>query len=269
MAEKSVSIDWPVADYVHWIKNPGQFEWTAFKLRSAEFYIDTLAVIGERHGFDRLAGVEMALDAGLAALSGAFDASIAELIESIELHCSQGGAVLPWLPVPQHEYGWNACNTTILPHFTGHAVIGNQIKSLRARLKPALRRRPDKGWLTELRDLRNRSTHHTTLSRHYAARVGGTNPGTDCRIILSDGSAVHPVDYLRGAREHLLDLTAQVEGLSNYFRRYGTPTASIEGERMKDGDTLSATIYSLTAAANVGMPNTSLTIDGANGEVTV
>ncbi len=225
MAIEAVSIDWPVVNCVEWINNPGQFEWVAFKLKSAEFYTNALHLLGQGHGFDRLAGVEMALDAALAALSGAFDAAVAELTESIELHCSQDDVTLPWTPIPRHEYGWRSCNSQILPHFVRHPLIGTRVKDLRATVEQALRRQPDKGWLTELRDLRNRSTHHTTLSRHYDARVGGTNPGTDCCIILSNDTSVHPVTYLRHTREQLLALTAQIEGVSNYFRRYGVPTA--------------------------------------------
>ena len=247
MVSETVSVCWPVVHYVEWVDNPGQFEWTAFKLKSAEFYIRTLSLVGNQHGFDRLAGVEMALDAALAALSSSFDAAIAELIESIELHCSQNGVALAWIPVPEHEYGWPACKSRILPNFAEHPVIGDRVKGLRTTLDSALRRRPDKGWLTELRDLRNRSPHHTTLSRHFDDRVGGANPGTDCRIILSHGTA-DPVEYLRGAYEQLLDLTGQIKDVSNYFRRYRIPSP-IDGEKMRGDETLNATIYSLTAAA--------------------
>ena len=79
----TLRVDWPIGPEVdEWVGASGARGWVAFKLKSGGFHIDTLEAVGEARGFSRLVGVEMSLDAALAALCGAFDASVGGLIEA-------------------------------------------------------------------------------------------------------------------------------------------------------------------------------------------
>lgn len=241
MTENELAVGWPVSHYTDWIGNPGQFQWMAFKLKSGAFYIDILEALGAEHGFDRLTGVEMALDGALSALSGAYDAAVAELIESIERHCAQDDAVLPWMPIPEHEYGWIACDG-ILKNFREHPVVGQRVKDLRRTVRAALKRSAGaRGWLTELRDLRNRSTHRTTLKRNQAVFVGSGPTRHEWSIIVGDGQAEDPVRYLRRAMSMVVELTSEIVTLASFFSRYGVPTPL---------DTVSSTVQATPARAS-------------------
>jgi len=136
--------------------------WTDLKLRSARWYVETLRTLAAEAGSDRYAGVEMALDGALANLSGAVDAALARLVRAMEL---QLGAP----PAPDRQLGPGTLR--------GLLRQGGQAPSaaaLEAALDGAASGTP-RGWLAQVRRLRNRSTHQTTLPRHHD-RAGGTGP---------------------------------------------------------------------------------------------
>jgi len=83
--------------------------WVRYKLRSAEWYIQALELVGEEVGFDRYVGVEMALDGALASLCGAFDAAVGGLIHASEEYQSKQGMTQRRTSINRvapHKYNW-------------------------------------------------------------------------------------------------------------------------------------------------------------------
>lgn len=208
----------------------------AFKLKSANFYIDILETIGKEDGFSRLAGIEMALDRALAALRGAFDASVAGVTRSTVDHFRQGqrGAPLPWTEVPEHLYKWRHCTEVIRYLQPQVARVWRRGSHERGGWRTSCEGRRSLGWLVELQDLRNRTVHQQSIARHIGALAGSSEPA-DWALIVGgrtnkDGSKhperpEGPVHYLRAARQRVTNLTAQLVDLAEYVCPNGIPRA--------------------------------------------
>src|SRR4051794_21091488 len=116
--ETSLTIDWPIGpDYSDWVGADGVAAWVSYKLKSASFHIETLSRVGQAHGYARLVGVEMALDAALAALCSAFDASAGGIIYAAERYFTRGipGTPPPWKAMQPFEYNWSNCLKRVVP----------------------------------------------------------------------------------------------------------------------------------------------------------
>lgn len=226
-----VDVAWPVGPhYLDWVGPPGNCEWVAFKVKSAEFHICTLEKVADSAGsFDRWVGVEMALDAALAAMSGAFDAAVAEVFEAAQWVYSLGGTDLPFKRTLAKDYRVSYLVERPMAHLVDDPEITYDISGLLSEIEVALKRTAPIGWLEELRRLRNRSTHHASLPRYIEARVGGTDAGTTYGLTVGGsgdaaGRPENPVIYLRATQVKLDHLLRLMTGLVDYLTPNGVPS---------------------------------------------
>ena len=191
---------WPVGPVYHQLSATGTKNgrpWTEFKLRSAEWYLQTLEILhGRTQELNRLIGEEMAIDGYLAAVSSAFDAATYGLIQAIE----EARQVPPAQKTPQHQINWTtASNLAASPP----AAVLQSAAAVAAALAGSKATQPN-GWLAQARRLRNRSTHMDTIARaqfvpHQAPQL--KVPG------LGD---VAPLPYLRGLVPQIRSLTSDI-----------------------------------------------------------
>jgi hypothetical protein len=177
-----------------------------YKLKSADWYITRLEEVGERLGFDRHVGVEMALDGALAALVGAFDAAVGAVIqaaERFEEQHAQDCGMTPPAPMEPHRYAWKHAKSRLR---TAGAQVGVDSAAFRKTVDLALNREKH-GWLVVLRDLRNAAIHHDTLARYIDVTVGSDQQQTTWGITV-DGRGENPVRYLR-AMHRLVELVVE------------------------------------------------------------
>lgn len=242
MADDVLPVNWPIGpDYDDWVGADGAGAddvgaWVAFKLKSGAFHIDTLEAVGRVGGFSRLAGIEMALDSSLAALCGAFDASVAGIFRAAEFYFLQGErSKLPWKTIAPHNYNWARCKDPVLKHLLAEP-LSYDIAGMSADIDLALRQQDDQplGWLTSLQRLRNRAVHQQSLARHIDADVGGQastaswtlTVGTHVNnrgVVIDPGRSEPPVTYLRTVHAQLGELTARMVGLVRHIYPHGVP----------------------------------------------
>ena len=228
---------WPTGpDYTDWVGGDDGTErpWILFKLKAAKWYTDTLEVIGMEEGFRRLVGVEMALDGSLAAMCGAFDASVAGLTVAAEAYRDQPYINLHQLPpedkTPEHLYKWKDCRTLLrkmqppLQNIDVSRMCG-RIDAALVEDSKAL------GWLKEVQRLRNRTIHHTTLPRHIDT---GTGVATSWSLTVGargdtgdPGRPENPVTYLRHVHSQLEALTDTMMQVIDHMTPGGIPTSRI------------------------------------------
>jgi hypothetical protein len=195
---------WPDGPlYAEWVGANRWRGWMLYKLKSADWYIDRLEDVGERLGFDRYVGVEMALDGALTALVGAFDAAVGAVIQAAELfekqHATDCG-MTPREPMPARRYDWKHARSRLLVEA---AQVGVESAEFRRSVDLALDR-DKRGWLVALRDLRNDAIHNDTLARHIDVHVG-SGPQQTVWGISVNGQGEDPVQYLR-TRRRLVEL---------------------------------------------------------------
>jgi hypothetical protein len=181
-----------------------------YRVWAADWYTGTLqSVAGPERNFDRLVGVEMALDGVLNSLSSAFDAGTALIIKGAESALGLGES----RRLPVRSYSWK--NARILlskpaigtdPDGTSNDAVWRVILDVDNAL--AGERDPvPTGWLARLRRLRNQVAHQDTLARNHV--VGG--PST----VRAFGSPdVDAFTYLSGACDQVHDLTEQMVSLA-------------------------------------------------------
>lgn len=159
--------------------------WVAVKLHTAQWYLDTLGELkSSTADLDRFLGVEMALDGYLSAVSSMFDAAVAALIQVL----GEGSAN----PINPHDYNWSNCKKA-----ARKASVVLQFQTfVEDALKVDANTNP-MGWLAELRRLRNRSTHMSTLSRHFNRGIGGPELAPLTELRLPTGAAVEVTAYCR------------------------------------------------------------------------
>ena len=173
--------------------------WVDLKLRAARWYIGVLQELSASSGLDRYAGVEMALDGCLSNISGAVDAALGRLILALE---RQAGAS----PSPEHTYKLELAEK-FMRQGSGNAP---SVGRLRAALGVDSQGVPV-GWLAELRRLRNRSTHHATLSRHFEVEVhepAEVSSPAAIKLSLQGGSgSVEPTAWLESCLRQATELS--------------------------------------------------------------
>jgi hypothetical protein len=236
---------WPEGPlYPEWVGAERWRGWVLYKLKSADWYIDRLAEVGGRLGFGRFVGVEMALDGALAALCGAFDASVGAVIQAVEefqKQAARDGRGPQIDPVPEHRYSWRT-----IGRYPGAreklgvaAEVGSDTTDLVRAVDEALIEKPDElGWLKTLQRLRNAAIHNNTLARHIDVGV----EDEPIWSITVNGQPQHPVRYLRATREAVeLHVTPMLD-VCDHVARHGIPTSR---------GIQSVTVHGATAVATV------------------
>jgi hypothetical protein len=221
-----VTIQWPVGPtYTEWVASEGSRAWVMYKLRSADWFIDTLETVGADVGYARYVGVEMALDGSLAALCGAFDAAVGGLIRATEMYADQrakDGGMDPPPNLEPRRYKWSACKKKVSALRSDVTTV--DVGALVFDIDCALTREPEPlGWLTEVQRRRNAAIHEDTLPRHIDVVAGG-NAQADWRISV-EGRGEHPVEYLRGVRRQLTALTEAMITVADHLCPNGVPTS--------------------------------------------
>lgn len=260
MSEQSLMIEWPVwPTYDKWVgEDQGTPQaWTRYKLRSATWFIDVLEQIGSDHDFERLVGVEMALDGAITSLSSSFDAAVAGLIVACE-HRLVAQARAHGIPPPEPSDPWTYHWKAAVGHLLDKRVTGGVSGTVAAcaglsrNVEAALANGPQIGWLETFRRLRNRATHQDTLARHIDVHVGGTQDRTAWQLTVS-GQGVDPVAYLRGIHGRLQSLTDLILQIAELLAPNGmttTPAADSHSATVLGGPPASA-----SGVAQVGRPH--------------
>lgn len=166
--------------------------WVDLKLRAGRWYLSVVATFARELGGDQLeryAGVEMAMDGCMSNLSGAIDAALFRLVRAFEALHEQAR-------VPDRAADIRRARKLV--------AVGGSADSL-DRLEEATGREQGEptGWLSQLRDARNRSTHQASLSRHYT-RGGG--PGTVLVVVPGVPQPVEPLAWLSACLREAVDL---------------------------------------------------------------
>ena len=179
------------------LRNPGQKaprNWVALQLSASAWYLQTLRELQLKVGrLNRLVGVEMALGACIASASSAFDAALGGLIFAIE----RKHGVLEADCLPVHKYTWTGCQGVALTVGYRTGVESAVTAALEGWSGPT-----PKGWLAQLRRLRNRSTHENTLNRAF----GVGEPPYSPWIKVPGLGDVEPIAYLEKTLALLRDL---------------------------------------------------------------
>lgn len=227
---------WPIGpDYTEWVGGDDGTArpWVRYKLRSADWYIQTLESVGAEVGFSRQVGVEMALDGALAALCGAFDAAVAGLIRAAEAYRDQPYKDLQQQPpddaIPEHRYEWPKCRKLVLSLNLSPQLL--DVCAVLDKVDLALAREPNPfGWLTEVQRLRNTTVHRNTLPRHIVAGTVTTSwsltVGTR-EDIPDSGRGEHPVTYLHEVRAKVETLTEAMLQVIDHLTPHGIPTSTM------------------------------------------
>jgi hypothetical protein len=200
----------------------------AFKLKSGGFHINTLEAVGEARGFSRLVGVEMSLDAALAALCGAFDASVSGLIQASQQYFAGNdqGSSLPWERIEPQDHSWWLFRKRISGYLQAEVPeydVAGMVDAVDAALDT---KGAALGWLAELRRLRNRAVHEQSLPRHIHVQIGVADRTDWALSVVSPSTEAgqapiyrveHPARYLRAAQGNLTELTARILGLADHL----------------------------------------------------
>jgi hypothetical protein len=208
LLEPPSQILWPLGQH---IKDPSpesasavlapDDSWVDLKLRAARWYLDVLQHLESAVGLDRHAGVEMALDGCLSNLTGAVDAALARLIVTLERRLSTP-------PLQEHQYDLAKADKLVAQLVTqgGAAPSVGALRNARAGEKAAV----PIGWLAQARRLRNRTTHHTTLARHFDAVINEpTSEGratTKLSLPGAPGDSVDLTVWLTDCLQRAVDL---------------------------------------------------------------
>jgi len=204
-------VPWPAGPhYFDLTGSEGTVAWVRYRVWAADWYANTLrSIVGPDGNYDRLVGIEMALDGALNSLSGAFDAGTAFLIQGAEtaLDLDESDRL------PVHWYSWmNARDLLSMPAIgtdpdgTSNDDVWRVILDIDTALAGEGDPTPS-GWLAQLRRLRNQVAHQDTLARHHVA--GG--PST---VRAFGGRNVDAFTYLARACDQVHDLTEQMVSLA-------------------------------------------------------
>jgi hypothetical protein len=221
---------WPIGpEYTEWVNATEARAWVLYKLKSADWYINTLDTIGTPVGFARLVGVEMAFDGALTALSGAFDAAVGGIFEAVNVHSKSISD--PPSTVEPHNYNWENLKGPIRK-LNEASLLGFDVTKLFSEVDSALSKNPPLGWLESFRRVRNVTVHRNTLPRHneltadgeinWQIEVGRQTKGGD---VVERGTPVSPVKYLRDHRALIGNLVESVLAVINHLSPEGVPAS--------------------------------------------
>lgn len=186
---KSVRVKWPVGPhYVRWVDGNGINAWARFKIKSADWYLDTLVIVGREAGnLDRYAGIEMALDGVLSSLCAAVDAAGWGLLDaftrSVKTSETGRGAVVTkgWESV----FGLARAMRITLP---SEVAVSKALAGMDSDAP--------EGWYAQLLQLRERAVQHNVLVRRFNV---GDKSG---RFVDVPGlGPCRPIKYLKQVRK--------------------------------------------------------------------
>lgn len=208
---ESSSVSWPAGPhYFDLTGSEGAVAWVRYRVWAADWYTRTLeSVAGPDGNFDRLVGVEMALEGVLNSLSSAFDAGTALVINGAEtaLDLDEPDRL------PVHQYSWaKACALLRKPGVgadpggASHDAVSRVIRDVEKALAGERDSVPT-GWLAELRRFRNHVAHQDTLARHHDADGSSRVSGFGSR-------KADTFTYLASACDQVHDLTEQMVSLA-------------------------------------------------------
>lgn len=154
----AVNVTWPAGpDYAKKIKVKKIKAWARYKLASADWYLNTLQVLGNGGELKRVLGVEMAVDGIVASLCAAFEASVFALTNAVE----RAAKIPDDRRTPVHLASWSnlaaeakyleidlASSLSISASLIGEHSVAPQ------------------GWLAQLLVLRQRSARQDLLVDH-------------------------------------------------------------------------------------------------------
>ncbi len=182
---------WPLGPH-YWQLAPAGSKngraWTSLKLVGAEWYLAALEEIERRtQDLDRFVGVEMAMDGFLACASGAFDAASSGLLDAIERRNN--------LARQSTWRNWQSAKRLA-------AKVGIHLNvqlTVDSALRWDLTQKPPipVGWLAQLRELRNRSTHDDTISRAFFRTLGGPQLVQPTKVKVAGLGDVDPLPLFR------------------------------------------------------------------------
>jgi hypothetical protein len=212
-------VEWPVGPQIWEQGQPeGLRAWVLYKLASADWYIGRLKTLSKRLGrLEHQVGVEMALDGALQSLCSAIDAACGGVIQAAEAAAAKGRPIKN-LPPPQS-----------VKRAEAELRKARRTRAVKALGKAMARRKDEEpnGWLAQLRWLRNRAVHQTTLVR---VRYGGGAFDGEVHVKVPGLGYREPLTYLadvRGKVEALATLLlAEVDRL--------TPAGQVIGGREDD-----------------------------------
>lgn len=205
------SVPWPAGPhYFDLTGSVGAVAWVRYRVWAADWHTRTLRSIADPDGnYDRLVGIEMALDGALNNLSGAFDASMALLIQAAENNLDLDESDR----LQVHKYSWKTARD-MLSKLTTVAVTDkttrDAVRQVIVEVDEALEGESDPaptGWLAQLRRLRNHVAHQETLARHH--NIGG--PST---VRAFGGQDVDTFVHLAKRCDQIHDLTEQMVSLA-------------------------------------------------------
>lgn len=176
--------------------------WVRYRVWAADWHTRTLRDLGGPEGsFDRLLGVEMALDGALNGLSSAFDASVALLIAAAEKALD----VEPELKLRVHLFSWEKCRALLVQPAVASDTTWKAVLDADAAMEGWNWDEPV-GWLARLRRMRNVVAHRESLARHHSLEVSDGQAGQVSRVYL-DGRQEDAFAYLARHCDRVADLT--------------------------------------------------------------
>jgi hypothetical protein len=209
------AVPWPAGPhYFELTGSGGAVAWVRYRVWAADWYTRALReVAGPDGNYDRLVGIEMALDGALNSLSSAFDAATAVLIEGAEnaLHLADSDRL------PVRDYSWSRLRKMLAGPKIGSNADGmtnDHVWRLVLDVDNALDGANDPvptGWLASLRRLRNRVAHQDTLARHHDPSARSIT------VSAFGGRNGDAFEHLARACDQVHDLTEQMVSLAIYL----------------------------------------------------
>lgn len=204
-------VSWPEGPhYFDLTGSDGGVAWVRYRVWAADWYTQSLrTVAGSTGSYDRLVGIEMALDGALNSLSGAFDAATGLLIRSAETSLD----VDVDDRVPVYRYSWGRARSLLSlpaigtdPDLTANDEVWRVIVDVDNALADEDKATPS-GWLAQLRRLRNQLAHQDSL-----ARVHTLGRPSSVRALAPKGGS--PGEALARACDQVHDLTEPMINLA-------------------------------------------------------
>lgn len=216
-------VTWPLGPLYFELPGAGGMDarsWVNYKLTAARWYTSTLKRLIDQAGFERYVGVEMALDGALASLNGSFDAAVAGLVGAAERYLQKDNEEL--VLTRPHKITDKLFTEAMRKLQQQHldydvvAIVAATASALEVGSDPDA----PKGWLLQLKRLRNIPMHQDTAPRHIDVNVGSDAVTT----ISVAGHGQDPVEYLEDVTEKISALTSQILDLIDYLMPNGIPS---------------------------------------------
>jgi hypothetical protein len=196
-------VAWPHGPhYFHLTGSEGAVAWVRYRVWAADWHTRTLGELGGAEGsFDRLVGIEMALDGALNGLSSAFDAAVALLITAAE----EKLAIVHERRLRVHLFSWEKCRELLVKPAVASDATWRAVLDTDTAMEGWNWDEPI-GWLARLRRMRNLVAHRESLARHHSLEVNDERGGHVSRVYL-DGRHKDAFEYLARHCDRVANLT--------------------------------------------------------------